>query len=153
MVGRQRRRTPAAAGQVRPGLIAVLAIAAFLLGNLLDGPGATPTVAADDVRVEAVAAPPQKPVDASARPKRRVDARLTGKVRALLDSALEDGLRPSRFVDDLGGTGYTDMFRDGEDRPIGGFVVLDAAVLRKFTANAWATISPSPSRTMCTPCS
>lgn len=43
------------------------------------------------------------------------------------------------FVDDLGGTGYTDMFRDGEDRPIGGFVVLDAAVLRKFTANAWAT--------------
>lgn len=43
------------------------------------------------------------------------------------------------FVDDLGGTGYTDMFRDGNDRPVGGFVVLDAAVLAKFTANAWAT--------------
>ena len=43
------------------------------------------------------------------------------------------------FVDDLGGTGYTDMFRDERDRPVGGFVVLDAAVLGKFTANAWAT--------------
>lgn len=43
------------------------------------------------------------------------------------------------FMDDLGGTGFTDMFRDDKDRPVGGFVVLDAAVLGKFTANAWAT--------------
>jgi hypothetical protein len=43
------------------------------------------------------------------------------------------------FVDDLGGTGYTDMYVDGAGRPAGGFVVLDAAVLGKFTANAWAT--------------
>ena len=43
------------------------------------------------------------------------------------------------FVDDLGGTGFTDMLRDGNDQPVGGYVVLDAAVLGKFTANAWAT--------------
>jgi len=43
------------------------------------------------------------------------------------------------FVDDLGGTGYTDMFLDGEGRPVGGFVVLDAKVLGRFTANRWAT--------------
>ena len=43
------------------------------------------------------------------------------------------------FVDDLGGTGFTDMLRDGKDQPVGGYVVLDAAVLGKFTANAWAT--------------
>lgn len=43
------------------------------------------------------------------------------------------------FVDDLGGTGFTDMFHDGSDRPVGGYIVLDSAVLAKFTANAWAT--------------
>lgn len=43
------------------------------------------------------------------------------------------------FVDDLGGTGFTDLFLDGEGRPAGGFIVLDAAVLGKFRANAWAT--------------
>lgn len=83
---------------MRPGLIAALAIAAFLLGNLLDGPGATATVAADEVRVETPAVAPQAPVEAAARPQRRVDARLTGKVRALLDAALEDAKQGSRGV-------------------------------------------------------
>ncbi|MCW5592790.1 MAG: hypothetical protein KIS74_11880 [Burkholderiales bacterium] len=43
------------------------------------------------------------------------------------------------LVDDLGGTGYTDTYVDAKNRPVGGFIVLDAAVLGKFTANAWAT--------------
>jgi hypothetical protein len=43
------------------------------------------------------------------------------------------------FVEDLGGTGYTDMFYEGKDRPMGGYIVLDSAVLGKLTANAWAT--------------
>ncbi|MCM2326873.1 MAG: hypothetical protein NDI88_03185 [Lysobacter sp.] len=43
------------------------------------------------------------------------------------------------FVDDLGGTGFTDMYLDGSGRPAGGFVVLDAAVLGRFKANGWAT--------------
>lgn len=43
------------------------------------------------------------------------------------------------FVDDLGGTGFTDLVRDAAGRPAGGYIVLDAAVLRPLTANAWAT--------------
>lgn len=43
------------------------------------------------------------------------------------------------FVDDLGGTGFTDTFLDAAGKPVGGYIVLDAAVLGKFTANAWAT--------------
>ncbi len=43
------------------------------------------------------------------------------------------------FVDDLGGTGYTDLYFDVPDQPAGAYIVLDAKVLGKFTANAWAT--------------
>jgi hypothetical protein len=43
------------------------------------------------------------------------------------------------FVEDLGGTGYTDMYFESKGRPAGGFIVLDSAVLGKLTANAWAT--------------
>ncbi|MBK6981896.1 MAG: hypothetical protein IPH30_10630 [Betaproteobacteria bacterium] len=62
-------------------------------------------------------------------------ADLPPAVRRLLDETFAGVW----FVDDLGGTGYTDLFVDEADRPLGGFVVLDAAVLRKFTANAWAS--------------
>ena len=43
------------------------------------------------------------------------------------------------FVDGLGGTGYTDYVFDGRGKPVAAFVVLDAAVLAKQSANAWAT--------------
>jgi len=43
------------------------------------------------------------------------------------------------FVEDLGGTGYTDYVFDGKGKPAMGFVVLDAAVLARQSANAWAT--------------
>jgi hypothetical protein len=43
------------------------------------------------------------------------------------------------FVEDLGGTGYTDTFFARDDHPAGGYIVLDSAVLGKLTANAWAT--------------
>ena len=42
------------------------------------------------------------------------------------------------FVDDLGGTGFTDLVRDGRGRTMGAYIVLDAAVLRPLKANAWA---------------
>jgi hypothetical protein len=42
------------------------------------------------------------------------------------------------FVQDLGGTGYTDEIYDARSNPVAGFVVLDMSVLNK-TANAWAT--------------
>jgi hypothetical protein len=43
------------------------------------------------------------------------------------------------FVDDLGGTGYTDFLVDEAGKPVAGVVVLDSAVLGKHTANQWAT--------------
>jgi hypothetical protein len=43
------------------------------------------------------------------------------------------------FVDGLGGTGYTDYVFNGRGKPVAAFVVLDASVLVKQRANAWAT--------------
>jgi len=43
------------------------------------------------------------------------------------------------LVDELGGTGWTDMVRDTSGKPVGAMIVLDAAVLKKYTANEWAT--------------
>ncbi|MDP1613124.1 MAG: hypothetical protein Q8M11_18875 [Sulfuritalea sp.] len=43
------------------------------------------------------------------------------------------------FVEGLGGTGYTDYVFDDRGKPVKGFVVLDAAVLARQRANAWAT--------------
>jgi len=42
------------------------------------------------------------------------------------------------FVEDLGGTGFTDFVADQAGRPAG-YVVLDSAILGRQTANAWAT--------------
>jgi hypothetical protein len=43
------------------------------------------------------------------------------------------------LVDDLGGTGYTDVVIDAAERPVAGYIVLDAGVLARLTANEWAT--------------
>jgi hypothetical protein len=43
------------------------------------------------------------------------------------------------FADDFGGTGFSDVIRDSKGTPVAAFVVLDPSVLRKRTANEWAT--------------
>lgn len=43
------------------------------------------------------------------------------------------------LVDDLGSTGYTDAIFAADGKPVAGFIVLDAAVLKQRSANAWAT--------------
>ena len=43
------------------------------------------------------------------------------------------------FVENLGGTGYTDQIVDATDKGVAGFIVLDASTLEKRSANAWAT--------------
>ncbi|MEJ6021436.1 hypothetical protein [Ramlibacter sp. PS4R-6] len=43
------------------------------------------------------------------------------------------------LVEDLGGTGYTDVIIDAAGQPVAGYVVLDAGVLERFTANQWVT--------------
>ena len=43
------------------------------------------------------------------------------------------------FVEQLGGTGYTDYVQGSDGKPSHAYVVLDAAVLNALQANAWAT--------------
>ena len=43
------------------------------------------------------------------------------------------------FIEDIGGTGFTDMVFDANGNPVAGFVVLDPSVLIKQKANDWAT--------------
>ncbi len=44
------------------------------------------------------------------------------------------------FVEDLGGSGYTDAIRESPGaNPVAAYVVLDPKVLGRFTANSWAT--------------
>lgn len=86
---------------MRPGLIAVLAVTAFLLGNLLDGPGATTTIAADTEDVNALVADSlavQSPAPVAARPQRKADAHLTASIRAAIDAAIADAKRATHGV-------------------------------------------------------
>lgn len=41
------------------------------------------------------------------------------------------------FVEELGGTGYTEYVLDRNAKPVAAYVVFDAAVLRRKSANAW----------------
>lgn len=50
-----------------------------------------------------------------------------------------DRLAGIYFVDNLGGTGYTDAVFDRSGKPVAGYLVLDATVLRPLTANQWAS--------------
>jgi hypothetical protein len=43
------------------------------------------------------------------------------------------------FIEDIGGTGFTDMVFDMNGNPVAGFVVLDPSLLIKKKANDWAT--------------
>lgn len=43
------------------------------------------------------------------------------------------------FVEDLGGTGYTDYVFDSHGRAVAAYVVLDIGVLARMRANAWAS--------------
>lgn len=43
------------------------------------------------------------------------------------------------FADDMGSTGFSDIVYDAAGAPKAGFILLDPAVLQKYTANAWAT--------------
>jgi len=82
---------------------------------------------------------PERPRPAS------LSADFVADVRAALDElpasvkrALGKDFGGIYFVESLGGTGYTDYIREGA-REVGSFIVLDATVLAKYTANAWAT--------------
>jgi hypothetical protein len=43
------------------------------------------------------------------------------------------------LVDDLGGTGFTSVIEGADGQQVGGYILLDAGVLSRFTANGWAS--------------
>jgi hypothetical protein len=62
---------------------------------------------------------------------------------AELPQSVKDLVRPKLagiyFVDDIGGTGFTDMIGLAGEKSTTGFIVLDPTQLIKQTANAWAS--------------
>lgn len=75
-----------------------------------------------------------------------LEAAFMADVQAALDEIPSDVWRLAQsrlvgiyFVEQLGGTGYTDYVRDRDGKPSHAYVVLDAAVLGALQANAWAT--------------
>ena len=43
------------------------------------------------------------------------------------------------FIEDIGGSGFSDEALDASGKPVAGFIILDPLVLSERTANAWAT--------------
>lgn len=83
-------------------------------------------------------------------PQRPREARLDAGFLADAKAAMAEIPEPVRrlfdrrlvgiyFVEDLGGTGYTDFIVDAAGKPVAGVIVLDAAVLNRLTANQWAS--------------
>lgn len=69
------------------------------------------------------------------RDVRRAFGQLPAEVRRLLAPKLA-GIY---LVENLGGTGYTDVAYDGNAKAVAGYVVLNVSTLKTRTANAWAT--------------
>ena len=67
-----------------------------------------------------------------------VRAALAGIPVDVLDR-LDRSLVGVYFVEQLGGTGLTDYVVDDQGQPAGAIIILDAGVLKRVTANAWAT--------------
>jgi hypothetical protein len=80
---------------------------------------------------------PRPPV-LSAGFMRDVRAALAG-LPAPVRRAMASRLAGIHFVDNLGSTGWTEEILDAQGRPVAGVIVLDAAILAKQRANAWAT--------------
>jgi hypothetical protein len=107
--------------------------------------------------VERVAAAPPAVVEyvnleniANGYPERpratQADAAFIAEVKAALaelpvevNRLFVDRLAGVVLVDELGGTGFTDVIEDGSGQDMAGYIVLDAGVLADRTANQWAT--------------
>jgi len=114
---------------------------AALVKPILDRMGAAPPELVEYLNLDNIKNGfPNRPHAAKVTPDFRRDvhnaiAEIPFEVRQLLSRKLA-GIY---FVEDLGGTGYTDEIVDAGAKAVAGFIVLDLSVLAKQTANAWAT--------------
>ena len=82
---------------------------------------------------------PNRPRASNLTPEFLADVRAAiAELPPAVKRVLEPSFAGLYFVDDLGGTGYTDSFA-ADGKPAGAYVVLDATVLGKLAANDWAT--------------
>lgn len=102
--------------------------------------GAAPPELVEFITLENVAKGyPERPRAAAPAPDFLQDLRAAiAELPHEVTRLIEGKLAGIYFVEDLGGTGYTDQLFD-ESKAVAGFVVLDASVLGTRTANAWAT--------------
>ena len=70
---------------------------------------------------------------------RRDVQRALAEIPAEVKNLLAGKLAGIYLVENLGGTGFTDVVYDRDGNPAGGYVVLDAGALSSRVANAWAT--------------
>lgn len=83
---------------------------------------------------------PARPRMASVTPDLLADVRAAiAELPPPVQHLLKRKLLGVRFLDDLGGTGYTDTAYDPRGEPAAAFVVLDPSVLARRRANDWAT--------------
>jgi len=83
---------------------------------------------------------PNKPRTPRLTPEFLADVRRAfDEFPASVKRRLSDRLAGIYFVDDIGGTGFTDQVDTPAGAPALGFIVLDPSVLMQHTANAWAT--------------
>ena len=83
---------------------------------------------------------PNKPRSAALPPDLLLDVRnAIAELPPIVRHLLSAKLAGIYFIEDLGGTGYTEEIVDAHSNPAAGFVVLDTSVLSKRSANAWAT--------------
>jgi hypothetical protein len=83
---------------------------------------------------------PNRPRTAPVEDDFRADLRQA--IAELPDSVkrrLDEKLAGIFLMEDFGGTGFSDIVRNARGTAVAAFVVLDPAVLRKQTANGWAT--------------
>ena len=103
--------------------------------------GAAPAELLDYVQLDNLSAGlPEVPRSASIAPEFMRDLRHAfDQIPPAVKRLVSARLAGIYLVDNLGSTGYTDAIFDAEGKPLAGFIVLDAAVLQRFSANAWAT--------------
>ena len=84
---------------------------------------------------------PEKPRVAKLSPEFLADARgALADLMPVLRRVAGGTFAGVYFVEDLGGSGFTDAVRESPDAmPVAAYIVLDTKVLGRFTANSWAT--------------
>ena len=83
---------------------------------------------------------PERPRATALDPELLRDAKAAfGEIPPSIQALFQERLAGIFFLEDLGSTGYTEYIRNSAGERVASFVILDAGVLKPFSANAWAS--------------